>query len=93
MVDRAPPESPLLLPLAGFVRGGLAALAAAALLALAFLPGSLPPRSGDHFVSKVLSARAFDDHMSVSSFAAPDGRGVVIWLEGVPSIPPGETVR
>jgi len=82
----APPVRWLLWP-------GLASLAAAAGLTFAFLPDAMGPRGDVAFDSQVVSAHAGSPELSVSSFAVPGTRGVVIWIEGTGDIPAQECVR
>lgn len=82
---------------AGFLRrivyAGIGSLVAAALLTLAFLPGVLHKPSESELISQVVSARAGNPRVFVSSFQAPDDRGVVLWVEGAKFISPAETIR
>ena len=72
---------------------GLASLAAAALLALVLLPEAMGPRGDGAFSSQIVSAQAGAPELSVSSFAVPGQRGVVIWIDGVADIPQQEPVQ
>lgn len=74
------------------VFSGFGALAAASLLTLAFLPEAFRPRSEEEFISQVISARAGNPQVSVSTFRTPD-RGVVLWVDGATAIPGDEKVR
>ncbi len=75
------------------VFGGIASLAAAAVITLIFLPDSFRRPSESEFISQVVSARAGNPAVSVSSFHTRDDRGVVIWIEGTQPIPSGEVVQ
>jgi len=72
--------------------GGFGALAAASLLTLLLLPEAFRPRSELEFISQVISARASNPRVSVSTFKSPD-RGVVVWVEGADAIPSEEEVQ
>jgi anti-sigma factor RsiW len=72
---------------------GFGALGAAALLTVTLLPQALRPPARSEFLSHVVSARAGDPQVSVSSFHPPHERSVVLWLEGAPYIQPGEQIR
>ncbi len=75
------------------VFAGLASISTAAVLTLIFLPDSFRRPSESEFISQVISARAGNPKVSVSSFHTQDDRGVVIWIEGAQPIPSGEVVR
>lgn len=68
-------------------------LAAAAVVSAVLLPASFRRPDESEFISQVVSARAGNPRVSVSSFHAPGENGVVLWLEGTKFIPPEETVR
>lgn len=72
---------------------GVGLLATAALLSVVFLPGQMGPRSEQDFISQVIDARAETPPLSVTSFAAPDKRGVVLWVEGAAYIPPEKALQ
>lgn len=88
----APRLSPLpsLKPLLGW---SFALIFSALLLAVLWLPQEMGLRSEEEFISQVIEARAGTPQMSVTSFRAPDSRGVVIWIEGTDYIPPEAPVR
>ncbi len=75
------------------VFGGIGAISAAAVITAIFLPDSYRRPSESEFISQVISARAENPMVSVSSFHTRDDRGVVIWIEGTKPIPSGEMVR
>ena len=81
---------PSLRPLFGW---GLAAAVAAVVLGTVFLRQEMGISSEDRFFSQVLSTRVADPSLSVTSFKAPDKRGVVIWIDGTDYIPPTQTVQ
>jgi len=85
------PSAPLF-PLRWLAWGGGTALGTAALLTAFFLPHDLS-RHEDGFISHVLEARAESPQLSVTSFRAPDDRGVVLWVEGSEFIPANESVQ
>jgi hypothetical protein len=72
---------------------GSAAILCAGLLTMVFLPREDGRRSDSEFISQVVSARAEMPQLSVSEFRVPDGRGVVIWIEGADYIPAENSVR
>jgi hypothetical protein len=72
---------------------GATALLMAGLLTAVLMPREFGLRSHDEFISQVISARAEMPQLSVTGFQVPDGRGVVLWMEGVDYIPAGEGVR
>jgi hypothetical protein len=72
---------------------GATALLMAGLLTAILMPHEFGLRSQEEFISQVVSARAEMPHLSVTEFQVPDGRGVVLWMEGVEYIPAGEAVR
>ena len=72
---------------------GAAALLVAGGLTLTVLPREFGLRSEEEFISQVVSARAETPQLSVSQFRAPEGRGVVLWVEGTDYIPANESVR
>lgn len=72
---------------------GFGCIAAAAMLAFSGLPQVFRPPAPEDFLSQVLSARANDPRLAVTSFAAPTGRGSVVWVEGGEFIPAGDSVR
>lgn len=80
-------------PLRPILAWGLASIVAAALVTFVFLPNEIRPRSEQEFISQVIDSRAGDSRMSVTSFPAPDRKGVVIWIEGTTYIPPNEQLR
>ncbi|HEY5704510.1 MAG TPA: hypothetical protein VIS96_02935 [Terrimicrobiaceae bacterium] len=84
---------PAIFPLRWLVWSGAAAIACAALLTMTFLPREGGRRSHSEFISQVVSARAEMPQLSVSEFRVPDGRGVVIWIEGADYIPAENSVR
>ncbi|CAN5561403.1 hypothetical protein BH09VER1_BH09VER1_38880 [soil metagenome] len=84
---------PTLFSLRWLTATGLGALAAAALLMVVVLPRQYTPRNSEEFISQVVDARSGNPDLSVSSFKAPEDRGVVLWLDGVDYIPPEKTVR
>ncbi|MEX1119065.1 MAG: hypothetical protein WEB60_09750 [Terrimicrobiaceae bacterium] len=75
------------------VFAGLASVSTAAVITLIFLPDSFRRPSESEFISQVVSARAGNPKVSVSSFHTRDDRGVVIWIEGTQPIPSDEIVR
>lgn len=75
------------------VFAGLASISTAAVITLIFLPDSFRRPSESEFISQVISARAGNPKVSVSSFHTQDDRGVVIWIEGTKPIPASELVR
>lgn len=88
---RAAQRRPALLGRLAFLGAG--SLAAAATLALLFLPGALREPTENEFISQVISARAGNPRVSVQAFQSPSDRGVVLWMEGAPFIPSTESVR
>ena len=86
-------ERPPLFSLHWLTASGLGALAAAALLIAVVLPHQYTPRNSEEFISQVVDARAGNPDLSVSSFKAPEERGVVLWIDGADYIPPEKTVR
>jgi len=85
------PSTPLF-PLRWLAWGGVAALGLAVLLTAFFLPHDLT-RNEDGFISQVIDARVENPQLSVTSFRAPDDRGVVLWVEGSEFIPANESVQ
>lgn len=75
------------------VFGGVAAIGTAAVITLIFLPDSFRRPSESEFISQVVSARAGNPAVSVSSFPSREDRGVVIWIEGTQAIPSDEVVQ
>lgn len=84
---------PPLFSLRWLTASGLGALAAAAVLIVVVLPRQYTPRNSEEFISQVVDARADNPDLSVSSFKAPENRGVVLWIDGADYIPPEKTVR
>lgn len=84
---------PALLSLKPLLGWSFALIAAALLLCVVWLPQEMGTRSEEEFISQVIEARAGTPQMTVSSFRAPDSRGVVIWIEGADYIPPEDPVR
>jgi hypothetical protein len=80
-------------PLRWLASLGAAAILCAGLLTMVFLPREGDRRSDSEFISQVVSARAEMPQLSVSEFRVPDGRGVVIWIEGADYIPAENSVR
>lgn len=72
---------------------GLAALAVAAVLTGVFLPREFGFPSEEAFISHVTAVRAENPRLSVTSFPAPDHRGVVLWIEGATYIPAEEPLQ
>jgi len=82
-----------LFPLRWLAWSGAGALAAALVLSLTLLPPGFQRRSEGEFISQVIEARAEIPQLSVTSFRAPDERGVVLWIDGTDFIPSDEIVR
>jgi hypothetical protein len=83
--ERRPPSPRLLF------FGGLGAVAASILLAMILLPSELLTDNASN--SEVIDVYASDPQISVVAFAAPQSRGVVLWLEHAGYIPPEETMQ
>ena len=90
---RAQVSRPPLFSLRWLTAGGLGALGAAALLMFVVLPHQYTPRNSEEFISQVVDARSDMPELSVSSFKAPEDRGVILWIDGADYIPPEQTVR
>jgi hypothetical protein len=91
--DRRPARSEGASFIRRLVFGGVGALGTAALITLIFLPDSFRRPSESEFISQVVSARAGNPAVSVSSFPSRVDRGVVIWIEGTRAIPPDEALQ
>lgn len=75
------------------VWAGVGLLLIAAGISLTALPGGLGGGDDEAFVSRVIETRTGVPHMTVTAFQVPDGRGVVLWLEGMEFISGNERVQ
>lgn len=60
------------------------------LLALSAERASSP---GDRFISQVIDARSADPKLGAYAFAAPGGRGAVLWIQDAGYIPANEKIK
>lgn len=83
----------------GWLSAGRLAWTGAFLLALAgvltfFMLSSLPSRpTNEQFISQVVKARAAAQSPNAYSFAAPGGKGAVLWVDDAGYIPAEERIK
>jgi len=68
-------------------------LAAAALLSIFVLPSATRKTSNEQFISQVVKARADRQSPEAYTFAAPGGKGAVLWVGDAGYIPADERIK
>jgi anti-sigma factor RsiW len=87
-------EPPSLFPVGRLIWGGLGLTAAACVLALILVPRNDGVPDEARFISQVIEARSANPAgYGATSFAAPDGRGAVIWVQDPGFIPANQRIR
>lgn len=80
-------------PLGRLAFAGAALLVVAAVLSAVWLPGNGGMPSQEQFISQVIDARASDPKLGATAFAAPGGRGAVLWISDAGYIPGNEKIK
>lgn len=68
-------------------------LAVAAVLSAVILPHISRAPGEDQYVSQVIAAHAADPKLGAYAFAAPGGKGAVLWIQDAGYIPADERIR
>jgi len=77
----------------GFALAGGFLTAFAIVLTAILLPQVQDPIPHDQLVTRVIEQKTGSPEVFASTFRAPDGHGVVIWLEGIDYIPAEQEIR
>ena len=80
-------------PIGRLAWSGAFLLALAAVLSAVIVPRISRPSSGDQFISQVIVARASNPKLGAYAFAAPGGKGAVLWVQDAGDIPANERIR
>lgn len=68
-------------------------LTVAAVLSVVIVPGVNRGPTSEQFISQVVKARAGNPSLGASAFAAPGGKGAVLWVDDAGYIPANEEIR
>ncbi len=89
----APPAATPWFPAGRLAWSGAFLLALAGLLSAVIVPKISHTPGEDQFVSQVIAARAADPKLGAYAFAAPGGKGAVLWVQDAGYIPANERIR
>jgi anti-sigma factor RsiW len=80
-------------PVGRLAWSGAFLLALAAVLSAVILPHISRAPGEDQYISQVIAARASDPKLGAYAFAAPGGKGAVLWIQDAGYIPADERIR
>ncbi|MGH8048477.1 MAG: anti-sigma factor family protein [Chthoniobacterales bacterium] len=82
-----------LFPVGWLAWSGALLLTVAALLSVLVVPNIRRGPTNEQFISQVVKARAGNPDLGASAFAAPGGKGTVLWVEDAGYIPADEEIK
>lgn len=89
----APRRSPAWFPIGRLAWSGAFLLALAAVLSVVLIPRNGGRPTDEQFIAQVVDARATDPKLGAYAFAAPGGKGAVLWLNDAGFIPADEKIH
>jgi anti-sigma factor RsiW len=92
-MPRVPRPARGLFPAMRLAWAGAFLLTLAALLSVFIVPNIRRGPTNEQFISQVVRARAGSQNLGASAFAAPGGKGTVLWVEDAGYIPAEEKIK
>ncbi|HVE17271.1 MAG TPA: hypothetical protein VNB29_11075 [Chthoniobacterales bacterium] len=80
-------------PVGRLAWSGAFLLAVAAVFSAVILPNITRTPGEDQYISKIIAAHATDPKLGAYAFAAPGGKGAVLWVQDAGYIPANEGIR